>query len=63
MINMTDRLADLLVSRATEGLSDAEQHELKCLLEEEGLDTSDDYELAAAAAASAFAAGEFGSID
>ncbi|MEM9058062.1 MAG: anti-sigma factor [Pseudomonadota bacterium] len=55
---MNDRhpdIEELLVRRATEGLSEAEKATLEALLAEHGYADSDDYELAAAAAANAFA--------
>lgn len=55
---MNDRhpdIEELLVRRATEGLSDADAETLQTLLDEHGFADADDYELAAAAAANAFA--------
>ncbi|MEM8684858.1 MAG: anti-sigma factor [Pseudomonadota bacterium] len=55
---MNDRhpeIEDLLLRRATEGLSGDEADRLKTLLDEHGFADTDDYELAAAAAANALA--------
>ncbi len=55
---MNDRhpeIEDLLVRRATEGLSGAEADRLQALLDKHGYADTDDYELAAAAAANALA--------
>ncbi len=47
-------IVDLLVLRATEGLSKGQQAQLQALLDEHGLDDVPDFDLAAAAAANAF---------
>ena len=47
-------ITDLLVLRATEGLSYEQQARLRALLDEHGLDDVPDFDLAAAAAANAF---------
>lgn len=47
-------IAELLATRATEGLSQAQQEDLIRLLDEHQCDDSDAYDLAAAAAANAF---------
>ncbi len=54
---MTDHqreIRDLWVARATEGLSDDDAQRLAALLAQHGLDDTDDYELAAAAASNAW---------
>lgn len=48
-------IVDLLVQRATEGISDEQQAELDALLAEHGLEDTLELDLAAAAAANAFA--------
>ncbi len=48
-------IVDLLVQRATEGISDEQQAELDALLTEHGLEDTLELDLAAAAAANAFA--------
>ncbi len=48
-------IVDLLVLRATEGISDEQQAELDALLEQHGLEDTLELDLAAAAAANAFA--------
>lgn len=52
-----EEMLDLLVARATEGLSPGEERELERLLGADGETDPEDIELAAAAAANAFAAG------
>lgn len=54
---MTDRLLELLIARATEGLSETEQHELELLLERDPAAAAEgeELELAAALADRAFA--------
>jgi len=47
-------IIDLLVLRATDGLSEEQQTQLRALLDEHGLDDVSDFDLAAAAAANAF---------
>ncbi len=58
MKDVNEELADLLVQRATVGLSEAEEGELVKMLEREGFGDGDDIDLAVAAAANAFAAAE-----
>jgi len=48
-------IVELLLLRATEGLSDEQHDRLHALLDEHGLDDTPDYDLPAAAAANAFA--------
>lgn len=48
-------IVELLLLRATEGLSDEQHERLQALLDEHGLSDTPDYDLSAAAAANAFA--------
>ncbi len=57
MTARNDEMLDLLVARATEGLSPEEERELERLLAADGATDPQDMELAAAAATNAFAAG------
>lgn len=55
MNNLHPDIVDLLVQRATEGISDEQQAALDALLREHGLEDTLELDLAAAAAANAFA--------
>jgi len=62
MIGQRKDIDELLMRRATEGLTEAEERRLSRLIQEHGLSDSDDLNLAAAAAANAFGQRQAGGI-